>query len=108
MQRLDISQFQKQMHQIELVLDEIEQGTSPLGQFIKGEAIYNDLRDKIAELQRGIHVAADTTTAVGQGALHGRVVPQGHRTPAPVGRQPGSPSGGAGKRRGSAARYPAV
>src|SRR6185369_609345 len=66
MQRLDISEFQKQMHQIELVLDEIEQGTTPLGQFIKGDAIYNDLRDKIAELQRGIHVAADTTTAVGQ------------------------------------------
>jgi phospholipid/cholesterol/gamma-HCH transport system substrate-binding protein len=66
MQRLDISQFQKQMQQIELVLDEIEQGKSPLGEFIKGEAIYDDLRDKIAELQRGIHVAADTTTAVGQ------------------------------------------
>jgi phospholipid/cholesterol/gamma-HCH transport system substrate-binding protein len=66
MQRLDISEFQKQMHQIELVLDDIEQGTSPLGQFIKGEAIYDDLRDKITELQRGIHVAADTTTAVGQ------------------------------------------
>ena len=66
MQRLDISQFQKQMHQIELVLDEIEQGTTPLGQFIKGEAIYDDLRNKITELQRGIHVAADTTTAVGQ------------------------------------------
>ena len=66
MQRLDISQFQKQMHQIELVLDEIEKGASPLGQFIKGEAIYDDLRNKITELQRGIHVAADTTTAVGQ------------------------------------------
>ena len=36
------------------------------GEFIKGEKLYNDLRDKIAELQRGIHVAADTTTAVGQ------------------------------------------
>jgi phospholipid/cholesterol/gamma-HCH transport system substrate-binding protein len=66
MQRLDISQFQKQMHQIELVLDEIEQGKSPLGEFIKGEVIYDDLLNKITELQRGIHVAADTTTAVGQ------------------------------------------
>src|SRR5664279_4381675 len=66
MQRLDLAQFQKQMHLIEVLLDDIEQGKSPLGEFIMGEAIYNDLRDKIADLQRGIHVAADTTTAVGQ------------------------------------------
>jgi phospholipid/cholesterol/gamma-HCH transport system substrate-binding protein len=66
MQRLDIAQFQQQMHLIEVTLDEIEQGTSPLGAFIKGDAIYNEVRDKITQLQRGIHVAADTTTAVGQ------------------------------------------
>ena len=66
MERLDLSQFQQQMHLIELVLDDIEQGKSTLGVFITGDAIYNDLRNKIAELQRGIHVAADTTTAVGQ------------------------------------------
>ena len=54
------------MHLIEVLLDDIEQGRSPLGEFIKGEKLYNDLRDKIAKLQQGIHVAADTTTAVGQ------------------------------------------
>jgi phospholipid/cholesterol/gamma-HCH transport system substrate-binding protein len=54
------------MHQIELLLDDIDRGKSPLGAFIKGDAIYNDLLRKVAELQRGIHVAADTTTAVGQ------------------------------------------
>jgi hypothetical protein len=66
MQRLDIAQFQQQMHLMELLLDDIEQGRSPLGAFIMGDAIYNDLRDKVSDLQRGIHVAADTTTAVGQ------------------------------------------
>ena len=66
MQRLDIAQFQQQMHLIELLLDDIEQGRSPLGAFIKGDAIYNEVRDKITQLQRGIHVAAETTTAVGQ------------------------------------------
>ena len=69
MQRLDIAQFQQQMHLIELQLDDIEQGKSPLGAFIKGDAIYNEVRHKITQLQRGIHVAADTTTAVGQAAL---------------------------------------
>jgi phospholipid/cholesterol/gamma-HCH transport system substrate-binding protein len=66
MARLDLSQFQQQMHQIELLLDDIDRGKSPLGAFIKGDAIYNDLLSKVAELQSGIHVAADTTTAIGQ------------------------------------------
>src|ERR1035437_5470955 len=66
MQRLDIAQFQQQMPVIEVLLDDIEQGRSPLGAFIMGDAIYNDLRKKVADLQRGIHIAADTTTAVGQ------------------------------------------
>ncbi len=66
MQRLDIAQFQQRLHVIEVLLDDIDQGKSPLGEFINGETIYNDLRKKIAELQRGIHVAAETTTAVGQ------------------------------------------
>jgi phospholipid/cholesterol/gamma-HCH transport system substrate-binding protein len=78
MQRLDIAQFQQQMHLIEVLLDDIEQGRSPLGEFIMGDTIYNDLRNKIAELQRGIHVAADTTTAVGQAlytdALYRRIM----------------------------------
>jgi phospholipid/cholesterol/gamma-HCH transport system substrate-binding protein len=66
MARLDLTQFQQQMHLIEQLLDDIDQGKSPLGAFIKGDAIYNDLLRKVAELQRGIHVAADTTTAVGE------------------------------------------
>jgi phospholipid/cholesterol/gamma-HCH transport system substrate-binding protein len=66
MQRLDIAQFQQQMHPFEVLLDDIEQGKGPLGEFIMGDAIYDDLRKRIVELQRGIHVAADTTTAVGK------------------------------------------
>src|ERR1035437_6638135 len=66
MQRVDIAQFQKQMHLMEVLLDDIEQGRSPLGEFIMGETIYNDLRKRITELQRGIHVAAYTTPALGQ------------------------------------------
>jgi phospholipid/cholesterol/gamma-HCH transport system substrate-binding protein len=66
MQRLDLAQFQQRLRAIELLLDDIEQGKGPLGEFIKGESLYNDLRTKVAELQRGIHVAADTTTAVGK------------------------------------------
>jgi len=37
MQRLDIAQFQQQMHPFELLLDDIEQGKGPLGEFIMGD-----------------------------------------------------------------------
>ena len=66
MQRLDLAQFQQRLHVIEVLLDDIEAGRGPLGEFIKGDSLYSDLRNKVADLQRGIHVAADTTTAVGQ------------------------------------------
>jgi phospholipid/cholesterol/gamma-HCH transport system substrate-binding protein len=100
MQRLDLAQFQQQMHLIELVLDDIEQGTSPLGAFIKGDAIYNELRDRVTELQRGIHVAADTTTAVGQAlytdAVYRQVSEPLHRLDESLARlQSGQGTGGA-------------
>src|ERR1035438_1901574 len=42
MQRLDIAQFQQQMHLIELQLDDIEAGKGPLGAFIKGDDIRSE------------------------------------------------------------------
>src|ERR1017187_5819062 len=100
MQRLDIAQFQQQMHLIELQLDDIEAGKGPLGAFIKGDAIYNQVRDKITQLQRGIHVAADTTTDVGQAlytaALYRKLVDPLHRLDESLARlQSGQGTGGA-------------
>jgi len=66
MKSIDLAQFQKQVRTIEKLLDEIEQGRSPLGQFIAGDELYNQLRDKIKALQAKMHAAADTTSAVGQ------------------------------------------
>jgi len=63
---LDLTQLEQQLRQVDVVLTDIEQGRSPLGQFISGDQFYNDLRRRIAELQRGIHEAISTTTTVGQ------------------------------------------
>ena len=100
MQRLDISQFQKQMHQIELVLDEIERRHHPWVSSSRARRSHDDLRNKITELQRGIHVAADTTTAVGQALctdeLYRKVTePLRQLTPARHAFRPGRGSGGA-------------
>ncbi|MEO8594204.1 MAG: MlaD family protein [Candidatus Solibacter sp.] len=66
MQRLDLAQFQQRLHLMELLLDDIEQGKGPVGELIQGETLYNEMRDRVAELQRGLHTAADTTSSLGQ------------------------------------------
>jgi phospholipid/cholesterol/gamma-HCH transport system substrate-binding protein len=66
MQRLDIAQFRKQMHDVELLLDDIEQGRGPLGEFIAGDEFYTGIKQKVTKLERDIRLAAQTTTAVGQ------------------------------------------
>jgi phospholipid/cholesterol/gamma-HCH transport system substrate-binding protein len=63
---IDLSQFQQQVRAIEKLLDDIDAGRTPLGQFVAGDELYNQLRDKIRGLQERMHAAADTTTAVGQ------------------------------------------
>jgi phospholipid/cholesterol/gamma-HCH transport system substrate-binding protein len=66
MKSIDLSQFQQQVRAIEKLLDDIDAGRTPLGQFVAGDQLYNELRDKIRGLQDRMHAAADTTTAVGQ------------------------------------------
>jgi phospholipid/cholesterol/gamma-HCH transport system substrate-binding protein len=66
MKSMDIPEFQKRLRVMGDLLDEIEQGRSPLGKFIAGEEMYDQLRDRIAQLQASMHSAADTTTQIGQ------------------------------------------
>ena len=66
MKSIDLATFQKKIHEIELLLDDVEQGRSPLGKFIAGDELYTQLNNKIRSLQESMHAAADTTTAVGQ------------------------------------------
>jgi phospholipid/cholesterol/gamma-HCH transport system substrate-binding protein len=63
---LDLTQFDRELKTIDAVLTDIEQGQSRVGQFVMGERIYNDLRKRLTELQRGIREATDATTAVGK------------------------------------------
>jgi len=63
---LDMTQLEQQLREVDAVLTEIEQGRSPLGQFVRGEKFYTELRQKITDLQRGIHEAVSTSTTIGQ------------------------------------------
>ena len=65
MTSLDLSQFRKNLDQMDALLTDIESGRSRLGQFIMTDTMYRDLLHSVAELQSGIRAAADTTSSVG-------------------------------------------
>ncbi len=66
MKSIDLAQFQQSVKSVEALLDDIEQGRTPLGQFIAGDQLYNQLRDKIRGLQDSMHAATNTAGAIGQ------------------------------------------
>ncbi len=63
---LDLTQLEQQLRQVDAVLSDIEQGRSPLGQFVLGDQFYRDLRDRLSALQSGIHNAVSSTTSIGK------------------------------------------
>jgi len=63
---LDLRQFEQQLKVVGALLDDIEQGRGDVGQFVMGEQMYNDLRKRFAQVERGIRAAASTTSDVGR------------------------------------------
>jgi phospholipid/cholesterol/gamma-HCH transport system substrate-binding protein len=66
MKRLDITEFENRMREVDALLTDIETGKSPLGQFVKGDEMYRHLRRRVADLQAGIRAVADRTGEVAQ------------------------------------------
>jgi hypothetical protein len=63
---LDMTQFETQLRAMDATLLDIEEARSPVGKFVVGEDMYNDLRRRTSEIERGMRAAASTTTAVGK------------------------------------------
>jgi phospholipid/cholesterol/gamma-HCH transport system substrate-binding protein len=63
---LDVAQFAKQLRDVDATLTEIEQGKSPLGQFVLGTDMYEDLRRGLTRMDRDFREAIDVTTQTGQ------------------------------------------
>ena len=66
MKSLDLTQFQQQLRVADATLTDIEQGKSRVGQFIVGEAMYDDLLKDFADLQRTILSVASEKSTLGQ------------------------------------------
>jgi phospholipid/cholesterol/gamma-HCH transport system substrate-binding protein len=65
MKSLDITQFDQQLRKVDALLTQLEEGRTPLGEFVRGEAMYTNLVQRTAELQAGIRRAVGTTGQVG-------------------------------------------
>ncbi len=63
---LDMEQFNQQLRSVDATLADIEQGRNRVGRFIVGEDVYDDLRKRLLELQRGLEDAESTTSQLGE------------------------------------------
>jgi phospholipid/cholesterol/gamma-HCH transport system substrate-binding protein len=62
---LDLQQFAAQLRAIDAVIADIEQGRSPLGEFVLGEQMYDDVRNRVSQIESGLRAAVQSTSDVG-------------------------------------------
>jgi phospholipid/cholesterol/gamma-HCH transport system substrate-binding protein len=66
MKNLDLQQFETSLRTVDVMLTDIEQGKSRVGQFVLGDAMYNDIRSNIRKFDESLRNAVNTTNAVGR------------------------------------------
>jgi phospholipid/cholesterol/gamma-HCH transport system substrate-binding protein len=66
MKRLDVSQFQENLRQMDAMLTDIEAGKSDVGRLIKGDEVYQAAKRRVKELQDGLHSVRNTSDQLGQ------------------------------------------
>jgi phospholipid/cholesterol/gamma-HCH transport system substrate-binding protein len=66
MKSLDLAQFQQKLRDVDAMLRGIEEGQGPVGEFFRGEALYDATRQKLIDLERGLTAAVRTTGQVGE------------------------------------------
>lgn len=62
---LDLIQFDQNLRDMDKVLTDIESGRGRVGQFVLGTQMYNDIRRRVGDVERGLRAAASTTSSLG-------------------------------------------
>lgn len=65
MRSIDLSDFERQLRLVDDTLGDIEQGRSPMGQFIVGDQVYVAMRRRFTELQNALKKAVATNGQIG-------------------------------------------
>lgn len=66
MTSLDLTQFEKQLESVDVMLSDIESGKSAVGRFILGDQMYTDLNRRLTQIGQAVHAAADTSSSLGE------------------------------------------
>jgi phospholipid/cholesterol/gamma-HCH transport system substrate-binding protein len=64
--RLDMSEFEKNLRDVDAQLTDIEQGRSLVGQFIVGDQAYRDIEKRLTQIQGDIRLAVAKDSPIGQ------------------------------------------
>jgi phospholipid/cholesterol/gamma-HCH transport system substrate-binding protein len=62
---LDLVGLERDLRSLDATLAQIQNGTSPLGQFVMGEQMYDDLLKRVTQFEHGLAEASRTTGEVG-------------------------------------------
>lgn len=73
---LDLPQFAKELRDVDAVMKGIEDGSSPLGQFVLGEDMYNDLLRRTTQIMRGMREMESTTSQIGSALYTDKMLKQ--------------------------------
>ena len=63
---IDILDLEKQVRNFDAVVQDLEAGRGPVGEFVRGRKMYDDLLKRTAEIERALRAAVAATTAVGK------------------------------------------
>jgi len=66
MRAIDILDLEKQLRQFDALLQDLETGRGPVGEFVQGRQMYDDLVKRSAEIERALRAAVSATSAVGK------------------------------------------
>lgn len=62
---IDLKQFGEGLRSIDATLRDIQNGTSPLGQFVLGDQMYQDLLRRVSQIQAGLVSIESATSQIG-------------------------------------------
>jgi len=66
MQNIDLRQFDAQLRTIDNIIQDIQAGKGPLGQFVVSDALYQEFLDGVAKVEKKLRAATGSQSRLGQ------------------------------------------
>ena len=66
MQNIDLRQFDAQLRTIDQIIQDIQAGKGPLGQFVVSDALYRQFLDGVADVEKSLRAATGSESQVGR------------------------------------------